>query len=91
MSKETAHQLGTPLSSLMAWNEHLITLGVDEAIVSEMNQDVKRLNTITDRFSKIGSQPTLSLENINLLLTNALDYLKMRLIQWMEKALLLLI
>lgn len=76
MSKETAHQLGTPLSSLMAWNEHLITLGVDEAIVSEMNQDVKRLNTITDRFSKIGSQPTLSLENINLLLTNALDYLK---------------
>ena len=78
MSKETAHQLGTPLSSLMAWNEHLITLGVDEAIVSEMNQDVKRLNTITDRFSKIGSQPTLSLENINLLLTNALDYLKKR-------------
>ena len=78
MSKETAHQLGTPLSSLMAWNEHLITLGVDREIVSEMNQDVKRLNTITDRFSKIGSQPTLSLENINLLLTNALDYLKKR-------------
>ena len=78
MSKETAHQLGTPLSSLMAWNEHLITLGVDEAIVSEMNQDVKRLNTITDRFSKIGSQPTLSLENINLLLTTAIDYLKKR-------------
>ena len=65
MSKETAHQLGTPLSSLMAWNEHLRGVGVDDSIVSEMQQDVKRLNTITDRFSKIGSQPTLVPSNIN--------------------------
>jgi signal transduction histidine kinase len=78
MSKETAHQLGTPLSSLMAWNEHLLSLGVDEAIVSEMQQDVKRLNTITDRFSKIGSQPTLVLENVNRALAEAIDYLKKR-------------
>lgn len=78
MSKETAHQLGTPLSSLMAWNEHLLSVGVDESIVHEMQQDVKRLNTITDRFSKIGSQPTLSPENINYVLSEAIDYLKKR-------------
>lgn len=78
MSKETAHQLGTPLSSLMAWNEHLLSLGVDDTIITEMQQDVKRLNTITDRFSKIGSQPTLTLENVNEVLYNAIDYLKKR-------------
>lgn len=78
MSKETAHQLGTPLSSLMAWNEHLLSLGVDESIIHEMQQDVKRLNTITDRFSKIGSQPTLELTNVNQVLSDAVDYLKKR-------------
>jgi signal transduction histidine kinase len=78
MSKETAHQLGTPLSSLMAWNEHLRGLGVDESIVNEMQQDVKRLNTITDRFSKIGSQPTLVPSNINQVLIDAIEYLKNR-------------
>lgn len=78
MSKETAHQLGTPLSSLMAWNEHLLAMGVDENIVSEMQQDVKRLNTITDRFSKIGSQPTMVQENVNEVLTNSIEYLKKR-------------
>jgi hypothetical protein len=78
MSKETAHQLGTPLSSLMAWNEHLLAAGVDESIINEMQQDVKRLNTITDRFSKIGSQPTLTPEDVNGVLFNAIDYLKKR-------------
>ncbi len=78
MSKETAHQLGTPLSSLMAWNEHLLSIGVDKSIVEEMQQDVKRLNTITDRFSKIGSQPTLIPENINEVLNESVDYLKRR-------------
>jgi two-component system, sporulation sensor kinase D len=78
MSKETAHQLGTPLSSLIAWNEHLRSIGVDESVVNEMQQDVKRLNTITDRFSKIGSQPTLTNENINEVITNAINYLKKR-------------
>ncbi len=78
MSKETAHQLGTPLSSLMAWNEHLRGIGVDESIVNEMQQDVKRLNTITDRFSKIGSQPTLTQENVNEVLSSAIEYLKNR-------------
>lgn len=78
MSKETAHQLGTPLSSLMAWNEHLLSIGVDKSIVGEMQEDVKRLNTITERFSKIGSQPTLLPENINQVLSESIDYLKKR-------------
>ncbi len=78
MSKETAHQLGTPLSSLMAWNEHLRSMGVDESIINEMQQDVKRLNTITDRFSKIGSQPTLVPSNINEVLKESVEYLKNR-------------
>lgn len=78
MSKETAHQLGTPLSSLMAWNDHLRGIGVDENIVKEMQLDLKRLNTITDRFSKIGSQPALTQENVNDVLANTIDYLKSR-------------
>lgn len=78
MSKETAHQLGTPLSSLMAWNEHLLSLGVDPSIIGEMQQDLKRLNTITDRFSKIGSQPTLAPENVNAILLESIDYLTKR-------------
>ncbi len=78
MSKETAHQLGTPLSSLMGWNEHLRSIGVDESIVNEMNRDIQRLNTITDRFSKIGSQPTLHDEDISKVIQHATDYLKQR-------------
>lgn len=78
MSKETAHQLGTPLSSLLAWNEHLKGLGVDPNIISEMENDVMRLNTITDRFSKIGSQPTLVPEDIVHLLDRSISYLKKR-------------
>lgn len=78
MSKETAHQLGTPLSSLMGWNEHLRSIGVDENIVNEMNRDINRLNTITERFSKIGSQPTLQEENICAVINQAADYLKQR-------------
>ncbi|MGZ3884066.1 MAG: sensor histidine kinase [Bacteroidia bacterium] len=78
MSKETAHQLGTPLSSLMGWNEHLRHLGVDDNVVNEMNRDIKRLNTITERFSKIGSQPTLQDEDIVSVMKNAIDYLKQR-------------
>jgi signal transduction histidine kinase len=78
MSKETAHQLGTPLSSLMAWTEYLREHGTDESIVTEMNRDVMRLQMITERFSKIGSQPTLQDENISNVLRNAIDYLKQR-------------
>jgi two-component system, sporulation sensor kinase D len=62
----------------MAWNDHLLALGVDESIINEMQQDVKRLITITDRFSKIGSQPTLAHENVNEVLESSVDYLKRR-------------
>ena len=54
MAKETAHQLGTPLSSLMAWSSILESNGVDQSIMVELNKDIDRLNTITERFSKIG-------------------------------------
>ncbi len=78
MSKETAHQLGTPLSSLMAWTDYLKANGTDETIVNEMNRDVMRLHTITERFSKIGSQPTLQDEDVCVVVRNAIDYLKTR-------------
>lgn len=55
LSKETAHQLGTPISSLMAWMELLPDMGVDADTLAEMNKDVSRLSTIASRFSKIGS------------------------------------
>ena len=57
LSKETAHQLGTPISSLIAWLEYLKTKDVDISLIEEMDKDVKRLETIAERFSKIGSNP----------------------------------
>jgi signal transduction histidine kinase len=78
MSKETAHQLGTPLSSLMAWNDHLRGIGIDETISNEMQNDIIRLNTITERFSKIGSQPVLNHEDVIVRLQNIISYLKQR-------------
>ena len=78
MSKETAHQLGTPISSLMAWIELLKARQVDESIVNELNRDVERLNTIAERFSKIGSEPKLEPENIVLVLENFMEYMKKR-------------
>lgn len=59
LSKETAHQLGTPISSLMAWSELLRESGTDPEVVGEMEKDVNRLSTIASRFSKIGSRPKL--------------------------------
>lgn len=78
MSKETAHQLGTPLSSLMAWTQLLESQGVDPSIIDELNKDVDRLNTITDRFSKIGSVPELKEENIHDVMEHAIGYLQSR-------------
>ena len=59
MAKETAHQLGTPLSSLMAWIELLRMQGVEESSLKEMDKDIHRLVTVSDRFSKIGSETKL--------------------------------
>ena len=79
MAKETAHQLGTPLSSLMAWVELLKSKEETKDMVLEMEKDVARLETITDRFSKIGSKPTLEDENIVQVIEEATNYLKSRL------------
>lgn len=78
MSKETAHQLGTPLSSLMAWVELMKTKNVDNEITIELDKDVQRLNTITERFSKIGSAPVLETENMVDVVSKSLEYLKSR-------------
>jgi len=78
MAKETAHQLGTPLSSLIAWTEILRMKGVDESVLTELNQDIKRLEMITERFSKIGSQPKLQNENVSEALVIAMEYMHTR-------------
>lgn len=78
MAKETAHQLGTPLSSLMAWNEILKSSGTDESITSEIEKDINRLNTVSERFSKIGSEPTLGKVNLSELIDRFANYLKPR-------------
>lgn len=78
LSKETAHQLGTPISSLMAWTEYLRTTGVEEEIAGEIDKDVKRLSVIADRFSKIGSQPEMQLDYINEVISKSLEYMKSR-------------
>ena len=78
MAKETAHQLGTPLSSLMAWIQLLESQEVDKMITTEMMKDVVRLDKVTDRFSKIGSIPKLDAVNINETVANVVDYLRPR-------------
>ncbi|MCC6600062.1 MAG: HAMP domain-containing histidine kinase [Crocinitomicaceae bacterium] len=78
MAKETAHQLGTPLSSLMAWTDLLAENGVDKSILAELNKDIERLNTITDRFSKIGSNADLQETNVLEIVQSSFDYLQKR-------------
>lgn len=78
LSKETAHQLGTPISSLIAWIEYLKTKEVDGTYLHEMEKDVKRLEVIADRFSKIGSDPALKPLNVNEAIRSACDYMSTR-------------
>ncbi|WP_019989042.1 sensor histidine kinase [Rudanella lutea] len=80
LAKETAHQLGTPLSSLMAWVEYMRSdpEHYEESVTDEIEKDVQRLNTITARFSSIGSIPTLKEENLNEVVTHFTDYLARR-------------
>ena len=78
MAKETAHQIGTPLSSLLGWNELLKTEEINPDITKEIEKDIDRLQTITERFSKIGSLPKLNESDIVLETRNAYDYLKRR-------------
>jgi len=78
MSKETAHQLGTPISSLMAWTEILEQNEGNSSYISEMEKDVNRLQMIAERFSKIGSLPELPLTELRQVLDAAIDYMKTR-------------
>ena len=78
LSKETAHQLGTPISSLIAWTQMLDSLGIDKEIITDMNTDVHRLSVIADRFSKIGSMPDKELTFINEAVETSLAYMRTR-------------
>ncbi|MCP9756536.1 sensor histidine kinase [Lacihabitans sp. CCS-44] len=79
LAKETAHQLGTPISGLMGWIEVLkINPDFDSSIGDEMLKDISRLETITNRFSNIGSEPTMKEENVGELIETAVEYLKKR-------------
>ncbi len=78
MAKETAHQIGTPLSSLIGWTEILKEEKVNSTYIVEIEKDVDRLKTITERFSKIGSAPTLELEDIVEKTRDSFEYLKAR-------------
>jgi signal transduction histidine kinase len=78
LAKETAHQLGTPLSSMMAWVDYLEAKDVDRETIEELRKDVNRLSTITDRFSKIGSNPSLVPENVVSVIYSSVSYLKTR-------------
>lgn len=78
MAKETAHQIGTPLSSLIGWIEILKTEEIDKSITVEIEKDVDRLQTITDRFSKIGSVPVLEALDVIAETYNTYEYLQSR-------------
>lgn len=78
LSKETAHQLGTPISSLMAWVEVLKEEYPDDALIPELDKDVSRLRLISDRFSKIGSKPELAIVSLQEVLAHVVDYIDRR-------------
>lgn len=78
MSKETAHQLGTPISSLMAWVELLKMQNIDESLIREFEKDTHRLQKITERFSKIGSVPELIPTDIGEAIRSTVEYLRTR-------------
>ena len=78
LSKETAHQLGTPISSLMAWSEVLRESYPDDELIPEMSKDISRLERIADRFSKIGSIPEHKVEDLCEILQRVVDYMSHR-------------
>lgn len=84
LSKETAHQLGTPISSIMAWMEYLKTKDVDIRIIEDMEKDVSRLNVVTDRFSKIGSKPSPETKEVASEIELSLNYLRNRISKKVE-------
>lgn len=81
LSRETAHQLGTPISSLLAWVEILKDKNIEGKLIGEMSNDVNRLRTIAERFSKIGSKPNVEYEDLDQILGNAVNYMRNRISQ----------
>jgi signal transduction histidine kinase len=78
LTRETAHQLGTPISSLIAWVEMMKIRNIDKEMLLELEKDVSRLEKITERFSKIGSKPVLTGQNITIVIQTAVNYIKTR-------------
>ncbi|MCI7728243.1 MAG: HAMP domain-containing sensor histidine kinase [Bacteroidales bacterium] len=78
LSKETAHQLGTPISSLIAWNEILKQNYPEDETIEELDKDINRLTIIAERFSKIGSEPELKKENIESITKEVIEYMSHR-------------
>ena len=78
LAKETAHQLGTPISSLMGWLEYLRSQNIDPAAIEEMNKDLSRLVKVADRFGKIGSETELTKTNLNEVVGGCVLYFKRR-------------
>ena len=78
LSKETAHQLGTPISSLNAWNELLKAQYPQDTLLPQMDEDIRRLQMIAERFSKIGSQPTLQAQSLMPVVQGVMDYMRVR-------------
>lgn len=78
LSKETAHQLGTPISSLNAWQELLENTYPDDALIPQMRQDIERLHVVAERFSKVGSVPELRLENLAETTDRSVRYMRTR-------------
>lgn len=84
MAKETAHQLGTPISSLIAITEFIKNKNISDQLIKELENDVMRLSKITERFSKIGSQPDYENHNLKNIVTTTVEYLKRRIPQSVE-------
>lgn len=78
LAKETAHQLGTPTSSLLGWLEYLREQPIDQSVVEDIGRDITRLTTVVDRFSKIGSSTQLGPRNINDIVASTVDYFESR-------------
>jgi len=78
LTRETAHQLGTPISSLIAWVEMMRIRNGDKEMLAELEKDVARLEKITERFSKVGSHPVMTLQDINHVILTAINYIKTR-------------
>jgi K+-sensing histidine kinase KdpD len=78
LTRETAHQLGTPISSLLAWVEMMKIKNGDREMLTELEKDVTRLEKITERFSKIGSNPVMTLQDVNAVIQIAVNYIRSR-------------